>query len=360
MGWLSWANPVGNINDLAPDAKDVLGKVNEAASTINANAPELIKTAKNALNAGTNLADTAQIFLGRAESCAQLLTAFTGFAAVASGICTIAKTLQGASAERHLAAIGKEMTVHLKSMSSEMKDINKGVQIGANMQYQTAFAQRVHDFVVLHSDRAAASLQQEFFFVYHPSNEWHGAFNRLLKSTPIPALCGFTENLNVLMTYLPEFRKMVGPDVKIHILLPTAHLYVLPDVLTVPSSIGSLSMSGDLHHSGNPYVHLTVQNFEAVGCQGIKLIHHLPTTTSSRPTHGLGMTVLKHTSSVVAGVGAGISGACLSVVVMGAGVAMCPSLEGAALFGHFIMTGTLLGGAVVGTKAGISMRRAFD
>lgn len=359
MGVFSWANPVGNLNALAPDAKDVLEKVGKAASTINANGPELIKTAKNTLNAGKNLADTAQIFLGRVERCAQLLTAFTGFAAAASGVCAIANTLQGASAERHLAAIGKEMAAHLKTMSSEMKDINKAAQIGANMQYQTTFAQHVHDFVALHSDRAAASLLQEFFFVYHLSNEWHGAFNRLLKSAPIPALCGFSENLNVLMAFLPEFRKTVGPDAKIHILLPTAHLYVLPDVLTVPSSIGTIYMSGDLHHSGNPYVHLTVQNLEAVGCQGIKLIQHLATTTSSSPTRGLGMTILKHTSSVAAGVGAGVGGACLSVVVMGVGVAICPPLVGAALFGEFCFAGTLLGGAVAGTTTGISVRRAF-
>lgn len=341
----------------------IFNNVDEAVSTINAKGPELMETARNILDVGESLADKAKTFLENlnerlpSERSAELFLKFTSFAAVSRGCCAIASILQGVSAQRHLAATSKEMAARLKSMSVEIKGVSEAAQIGANMQYQTQFPQQVYNFVKGHSDRAAESSKQEFFFVYHPSDEWHGTFNQLLNQIgPLPGFCGCTANMTLLIFFLPYFRRTIEHDARIHILLPTAHMYVLPDVLTLPSSIGLLSMSGAWHHSGNPYVYLTLKDYEAVSYHAVERIQPPAASIASCRKPG---PLSKYTCTALAGVTSGIVGAYVSIAGIGIASTIYPPL-GAVLFGKLCLAGALTGGAVCSTAASIYVPITFE
>lgn len=362
MGIFSWANPVGDVNATFDNIH------NEGIESLFKDG-DLIKNTKDALAAGKSMSEAAKVCLegvNQALPYAQLFMAFSSFAAAASGFCAIANTLCGIQAQRHLAAASKEIAAHLKAMSADLKDINNAAQAGLNLAYQLDFAQHVHDYVAMQAELTASSTRPHYVFVYHPGDDWHGAFYRLCKESPINGFCGLTNNINLLLAWLPEFRRIVGPDAQISVLLPTAHLYVLPDALTIDPAIGPLTLTGEVHHTGKPYTFLTVTDMTNLECHGVTAVVHQPPLGESGK-RSVGYKIAKYSAASVAGAGTGVAGTAAAYIFAIGLISVCPPLAGAviaseaalALATGGVMLGSLASGAVAGTAAGVGVSQAF-
>jgi len=293
--------------------------------------------AKELMVSGTKCSKAAEEVLNMIDKrtinhglfCAQLLAGFGAFAQAAVGFCAVNNTIFGDAAERHLANASQEIAEHLKSIAKDVGEMNNAAQANLNLNYQSVFAQHVHDFISMVVAREAASGVAHYVFLYHPGNEWHASFKRLTNDRPIKGFCGLTDNIILLLAWLPAFRDVVGPDAKISILMPSAHMYVVTDALTIDPSIGTLDLLGETHHSGAAYAWITVaDNLHGLQPSDVGVIVE---ETADGP--GVRHQVLKWTTTITAGLGAGIVG-----TAAGGGI----------------------GGGAAGTWAGIRVGQAWD
>lgn len=211
-----------------------------------------LKAQTEALKDGqvANLLDSLSGTLHFAQSLAQ-------WATLAGGLIAVTKTLYGIEAERHIKKLTGEISASLKDMAA-------ATQVTTNLHHQTLFHVHVWNFVS-HESQVALScpgtenkIMPHYFFVYHPASDWHPALAELLKTRPLPGFIGAMSNLDALGVFLLEFRTAVGPDPILHVLLPSAHMYVLPEEINVPPALLPLRITGQSHYSNSPYCHATV------------------------------------------------------------------------------------------------------
>lgn len=103
-----------------------------------------------------------------------------------------------------------------------------------------------------------------YFFLFHPANNWHPEFKHRLERTendnlsgPLPGLCGLFDNIEAMAVVLARFRKIVGDGPVFYILVPTAHVYVVPDNIQLPSQLGKIQIIGQTGRNQHPFVYLT-------------------------------------------------------------------------------------------------------
>lgn len=301
------------------------------------------------------------------------------FASVASGLVAVTATLVGADAMNHFKKLAVEV-------SKSLKGLCEAAEVSANLQHEDKFPQWVYDFVCDEVSKATAGedldsintrhllgriqhpkdsppsqvvldkgkrCRPQFFFVYHPGNDWHAPFNNMLREKPIPGLIGVTNNLNALGLFLNEFRSFIGPEAIINILLPSAHMYVFAEDIVVAKEIHPLNIIGQTHRLGNPYVYLSVQGIEEANLKDVGLI--------VKPNKlGAGKIVVIGASGLGAGVAGAIGGGVAAALLLTAGCAVGGPvfLAGAAadvIIGGGSMLGFLGGGVAAGAKTGIGM-----
>ncbi|KAF5522226.1 hypothetical protein CGCA056_v006142 [Colletotrichum aenigma] len=152
------------------------------------------------------------------------------------------KTLSGGQAHGELVKLGGQIQKNVEQISNG----------------------HVHDFIASCYDENSEAGEDEYFFVYHPGTDWYPAFNRLLKEYPIPKFCGTFHSIGAMSVFLEKFRLVVGPDPTINILVPAVHFFVVPDEIEIPSALFPIRIRGEIHQSGNPYVHVNIRNISSV------------------------------------------------------------------------------------------------
>jgi hypothetical protein len=295
------------------------------------------------------------------------------FATAASGIVAVTTTLIGADAMTHCKKVAREMSKSLETLC-------KSVEVSTNLKHEKDFPKWVYDFVANESSgRDLININNKslkrrikeldcslpdsshsegrdvahYYFVYHPATDWHAPFSNMVRKEPLPGFVGATDSLDALGLYLIKFRKVVGPEAVIHILMPSAHMYVIKEEITVPAALQPLRITGQKHYSGNPYVHATIQGMDEADLRDIGLLVK-PNKLGAGDVAG----------AVAGGLGAGIAGgavACIGVgflAVAGCTVAGPVFLASAAadlVIGGGMIAGLLGGGSAAGAVTGVAI-----
>lgn len=306
----------------------------------------------------------------------QMARSWVNFATSIASIVAITTVLVGADATSHFKKLGAEMNASLKGMCD-------AAEVSTNLEHESTFPQWVYDFVLDQVAKAAAPsgglreladvndrhlrscaessrkdgpikmVDQEkhheqqapaqYFFVYHPGNDWHGSFNATVRKKPIPGFIGATNNLNALGLYLAKFRDFIGPEAIINILLPSAHMYVIQDEILVSENMQPMRIMGQTHRSGNSYVHATITGVAATDTQDVGLLFK-PNDISAATIAG----------AVAGGIGAGSAVAAvgfLAVATLGFTVAG-PALVASAAVDSLVFGGAVVGGLASGSAVG--------
>ncbi|KAK3659023.1 hypothetical protein LTR56_001460 [Elasticomyces elasticus] len=307
---------------------------------------------------------------GAMNASAPTLQMIGKYAALATSATATTTTLVGAGAVNHFRKLAVQMDESLKGMCD-------AAEISANLKHESEFPRRVYDFVSYQVSKATGadgglrdldtvvnhhgpttpmwvlpeiprvsswdaeevttpSLPKQFFCIYHPSNEWHGKFDALLRKKPIPDTW-VTDNVHTLSFYLIELRTVLGPDAIINILVPSTHVYIITQPIHIGERLQPLRIIGQTHYSGKPYVYATITGMDVATIKGIGL---LPVPNKISVANKIG--------AAIAGAGAGtfVCGA----VVAGAGGPLAPLVLGSVTIAK-ITGGSLLGG-LVGTVVG--------
>ncbi|KAK5135357.1 hypothetical protein LTR08_005299 [Meristemomyces frigidus] len=180
----------------------------------------------------------------------------TMFSATLTGVKGMVDIYQGIQAQKFLMKLGTEISENVKALGDS-------VDILAVHQDQSAFAGHVYDYVSMRAKQAENVNEECYFFVFHPGTDWYPTFYRLNEERPISGLCGLASDVAVLANILVRFRDTMGPTCAIRILLPSAHLYAVPQQIPLPAKLHPLYVEGELHRSGKPYVYVDLPQLSA-------------------------------------------------------------------------------------------------
>lgn len=315
--------------------------------------------------------DKMKVLLSTAKTTMEFAETFAKYAAAATSIFAVTKILIGLEAEGFLRNAAREMNASLKQLC-------EAATVSTNLQHQEKFAKHVYQFVRyqirLHARDDSFEIDAmtgpiglvsrsiglaskpvthdcpekpaNYFFVYHPASDWHPAFHDMIRSNPLPGFVGACNNLNALGVFLSTFRKAVGSEAVIHILLPSAHMYVLPEEILVSADILPLRMTGQMHMSNQPYCHATITGLDACDVREIGMLPK-PKDVDIATTAG----------AVAAGIGTGLASGTAALVAGDLLLCLlCPPAGAAAAAGVLaIVVGSLGVGATTGTVVGTSI-----
>ena len=139
----------------------------------------------------------------------------------------------------------------------EMTTIDQAVNIGVNLDEPEKLSQHVYCVSERRMKEMNATTGQGYFFVFHPGNNWHSEFEAKLSKDPLPGLCGIFDNIATMAAILLKFREVVGPTPVFYILVPTAHVYVVPDQMDLPTQLEPFKIFGERGRNQQPFVYLT-------------------------------------------------------------------------------------------------------
>jgi hypothetical protein len=190
---------------------------------------------------------------------------FTGFQIIKS-IREISKKVeklteqtQEISASRHQAHFGKHVyefgdTLFRNASSSEREEV------------QLAKSGNVIIPDVSSYEEGEEQLGPSYFFIYHPSTDWHSSFFALEKPRPLPNRINRHHKLDSLEKHLLKIRKeerdWAHPKSKLHVLLPSTHKYSIADGFFLDKSLSPIVFEGELSSSGEPYVTLNIPHLD--------------------------------------------------------------------------------------------------
>jgi hypothetical protein len=265
------------------------GSINQLTSSLNDRMNKGDLSLVAALLAKSDGIDNLTPMLATAGNFAKCLAAATTVLGATATLC-------GHQAMSHFKKIGQEM-------SESLKKLCELAAVSANLNHQERFPQWVYDFasdqiaVVAYNqelelinnenlerrsrmlnnpglsfEKAKKEKVANYFFVYHPATDWHAPFNMMIRKTPLPGFVGCTNSIEGLGLYLSEFRKLVGPEAVLHVLLPSAHMYVIEENISIPQELQPMKIVGQRHYSGNPYVHASVEGLREHEIRDVGLV----------------------------------------------------------------------------------------
>ncbi|KAJ9618208.1 hypothetical protein H2203_009123 [Taxawa tesnikishii (nom. ined.)] len=166
-----------------------------------------------------------------------------------------------------------------------------------------------------------------------------------LSAHPLIGLVGATDSLGVLGQYLLAFRNEFGRDAVLHVLVPSAHLYVLPDEICVPQELRPLRITGQTNFEGIEYCQATLLGLEMADVRSVKIMP---------PRLSRGGNAVAKSASICAAVGAGATafGGVLVPSMLALNL-LCPPVGLALTAGVWtsVVTAGLVGGAASKTAA---------
>jgi hypothetical protein len=203
------------------------------------------------------------------------------FANYTSAFSTMYSTYKNHNASEDQRAIAKQ----IEEANGKLSSIEETNTISANIEHQTGFGESVYNFVLKQTeinkdDNDTASTvakpnepdMDHYFFVLHPSDDWHPAFDAARKKD-LPGFIGYTMDRFALGLYLRSLREAMGTGPTFHVLVPSASPYRLPGVVTVDPAILPLVIQGQVSRSQKPYCSATIIGLER---QHIRCVTNLP------------------------------------------------------------------------------------
>ncbi|EPE30992.1 hypothetical protein GLAREA_03959 [Glarea lozoyensis ATCC 20868] len=194
-----------------------------------------------------------ELLTSPASAIAAILISFT---LVALLICAVCLTAGGVQTLHHLEKLRLETYDKLQKVAETNETI-------ISQHYQNFFAQHVYDFAVakIRADREKRSVSESWgffadhFLIYHPRTDWYASFETLLEQAPpVPNIVRKTHDLKSLRMYIEQTRKKISKEATIHILMPSAHEYRIPDSFTLDHALYPIVFEGELGCSSQPYV----------------------------------------------------------------------------------------------------------
>ncbi|KAL4740435.1 hypothetical protein BDV11DRAFT_185495 [Aspergillus similis] len=129
------------------------------------------------------------------------------------------------------------------------------------------FAQPVYDLIKMKINKVnAADRKNHRFFIYHDSNNWHPAFERLTSENPLPSefINNPCDDLDHACLFMREVRQKLrakdevrGKGIKFHLLIPSWSKLQIKEPLHFPEDLYPLQIEG-LKHSGRGQVELNL------------------------------------------------------------------------------------------------------
>ncbi|KAL5001303.1 hypothetical protein BDV10DRAFT_199195 [Aspergillus recurvatus] len=217
---------------------------------------------------------------------------------------TALRTIQTAQAQQMIKA--------LNVIADHLGDSNCIAVMGAGGP--DGFARPIYDLVKMKINRvSAANRKNHLFFIYHDSNNWHPAFERLTSENPLPAefINNPCDDLDHVCLFMREVRQKLlakdekrGKDIKFHLLIPSWSKLQIKEPLHFPEDLYPLQIEG-LKHGGKDQVELNLPAAPAGLLHGVSNV--LDPNNWNSIANGAGAAV------TLPAVGWGVNGACLAV-----------------------------------------------
>jgi hypothetical protein len=178
-----------------------------------------------------------------------------------------------------------------------------------------------------------------YFFIYHPGTDWHASFENLLEGKSLPTLLGYTHSLELIGHYISEMRLSIGVKATVHVLMPSAHTYVVRDDFTLEPSLFPIKFEGELGYSARPHVWINMPTVQDACFSHISRVPQTKQTNKPR-WNGRNRSLIGTSVAVPSGIVGGFGGAAAGLV----GLALLTPIGFPAL-----VVGAVVIGAVAGT-----------
>ena len=145
----------------------------------------------------------------------------------------------------------------------ELRGIRDELAAGNGLKGPELFAKQVYRFIRTKTKDTRNSMEH-FYFVYHPDNDWHGAFEELVEGRPLPAsYLGMCNSLDLLCVWMQFIRNAFirngkwGKRVVFHLLIPAYRPLVIEDPFMFSESLKPLKVHGIIAGE-RPYVKMNL------------------------------------------------------------------------------------------------------
>ncbi|KAL4987615.1 hypothetical protein BDW68DRAFT_105816 [Aspergillus falconensis] len=217
---------------------------------------------------------------------------------------TALRTIQTAQAQQMIKA--------LNVIADHLGDRNCIAVMGAGGP--DGFARPIYDLIKMQIKKVnAADRKNHRFFIYHDSNNWHPAFERLTSENPLPSefINNPCDDLDHVCLFMREVRqKLLAEDEKrgkgiiFHLLIPSWSKLQIKEPLHFPEDLYPLQIEG-LKHAGENQVKLNLPAAPPGLLHGVSNV--LDPNNWNTIAGGAGAAV------TLPAVGWGVNGACLAV-----------------------------------------------
>ncbi|GAQ03685.1 hypothetical protein ALT_1006 [Aspergillus lentulus] len=214
------------------------------------------------------------------------------------------RTIQTAQAQRMIKA--------LDVIAEQLGDGNCITVMGASGP--DGFARPVYDLVKMKINKVnAADRKNHRFFIYHNSNNWHQAFERLTSENPLPSefINNPCDDLDHACLFMREVRQKLlakdekrGKRITFHLVIPSWSKLQIKEPLHFPEDLYPLQIEG-LKHGGQNQVELNLPAAPAGLLHGVSNV--LDPNNWNTIAEGAGVAV------ALPAVGWGVNGACLAL-----------------------------------------------
>lgn len=169
------------------------------------------------------------------------------FVRLNSSLGAITGLLSQAVAQMHV------LNQTLRGIKDELSAQNTLISSGGSGP--DGFAKVVYDFAQLHMKKPGEDNHR--FFLWHPDNSWHGAFESILKDKPLDAsFCAYSDDLDRLCVCMKTARQAQSqsPNLVFHLLIPAWYPITITEPLHFPDELQPLRVEGSRHGGGIPQV----------------------------------------------------------------------------------------------------------
>lgn len=249
-----------NTGPLMDAGKSAASSVGGAALSVEGAASSVEQAAPSVGQAAAGVGVAAKWF--------RYASALSGVSAVATAATSAVRVYHNAKAQSHLQQFSKEVAEDFKALNASMK-------ISTALKHQEVFAQFVYDRLEMRCNELAAKNEHSedktdnMFLIFHPSDDWHGSFERIMQQhwkdpstgAPgyMPGLAQYTCCLGEIPNYYRAIREYHGEDVHIHVMFPTMIPYVVSIPIKVPHNVYLESNTGP---DGSPLVTLELRDWD--------------------------------------------------------------------------------------------------
>jgi hypothetical protein len=152
-----------------------------------------------------------------------------------------------------------------QQMIMALRDIQAELAAHSSFMAPETFAKQVYRCIKTMAKDTRDS-PEHFYFVYHPDNDWHGAFDELVENKPLPAsYFGMSNCLDLLCVWMQFLRNSFARNGKwgkravFHLLVPAYHPLVIEEALEFSERLHPLRIHG-LVNGGNRYVKMNLHD----------------------------------------------------------------------------------------------------